>query len=157
MMPMARRPRRELVDGVFHTTARGTNRTRIVEDAIDCGAFTSLLQRVARRWEWRLYAYCLMPNHHHVVADATLEHLSRGMHALNGPHASRFNRRHCRSGHLFQERFDARLIESEAYLEEACRYVLDNPVRAGLVQHALDWPWSGGEALHALAGSGARL
>ena len=73
---MARRPRRELTDGVFHTTARGTNRTRIVEDAIDCDAFTSLLRRVARRWTWRLYAFCLMPNHHHIVVAATLEHLS---------------------------------------------------------------------------------
>ena len=149
---MARRPRRELTDGVFHATARGTNRTRIVEDAIDCDAFTSLLRRVARRWTWRLYAFCLMPNHHHVVVAATLEHLSRGMHALNGRHATRFNRRHGRTGHLFQERFDARLIDGDAYLEQACRYVLDNPVRAGLTQHALDWAWSGGEARHALDG-----
>ena len=88
---MARRPRRELTDGVFHTTSRGTNRTRIVEDAIDCDAFTSLLRRVARRWTWHLYAFCLMPNHHHIVLAATLEHLSRGMHALNGRHATRFN------------------------------------------------------------------
>jgi putative transposase len=153
---MARRPRRELTDGVFHTTARGTNRTRIVEDAIDCDAFTSLLRRVARLWTWRLYAFCVMPNHHHIVVAATLEHLSRGMHALNGQHATRFNRRHGRTGHLFQERFDARLIETDAYLEHACRYVLDNPVRAGLAQHAQDWAWSGGEACHALDGSRSR-
>ena len=153
---MARRPRRELTDGVFHTTARGTNRTRIVEDAIDCDAFTSLLRRVAWRWTWRLYAFCLMPNHHHIVVAAKLEHLSRGMHALNGRHATRFNRRHGRTGHLFQERFDARLIDGDAYLERACRYVLDNPVRGGLVRHALDWAWSGGEARHAPDGSRSR-
>lgn len=153
---MARRPRRELTDGVFHTTARGTNRTRIVEDAIDCDSFTSLLRHVARRWTWRLYAFCLMPNHHHIVVAATLEHLSRGMHALNGRHATRFNRRHGRTGHLFQERFDARLIDRDAYLEHACRYVLDNPVRGGLAQHALDWAWSGGEARRALDGSRSR-
>ena len=153
---MARRPRRELVDGVFHTTARGTNRTRIVEDTIDCDVFTSLLRRVARRWKWRLYAFCLMPNHYHVVVAAKLEHLSRGMHALNGPHATRFNRRHGRSGHLFQERYDARLIDGDEYVEAACRYVLHNPVRAGVVDHALDWPWSGGEARHALDGSRSR-
>ena len=150
---MARRPRRELLDGVFHATARGTNRTRIVEDAPDCSAFVTLLARVARIWEWRLHAFCLMPNHYHAVVAARIEHLSRGMHALNGRHATRFNRRHGRTGHLFQERFDARQIESERYLEEACRYVLDNPVRAGLVQNALDWRWSGGEARQTLAGT----
>ena len=118
----------------------------------------SLLRRVAGAWDWRLYAFCLMPNHHHVVVASTIEHLSRGMHALNGRHATRFNRRHGRTGHLFQERFDARLIDTESYVEEACRYVLDNPVRAGLVEHALDWPWSGGEARQALAGAAvARL
>ena len=150
---MARRPRRELVDGIFHTTARGTNRTRIVEDVADCEAFMPLVHRVADRWEWRLHAFCLMPNHHHVVVEATLDHLSRGMHALNGRHATRFNRRHGRTGHLLQERFDARLVEADEYLEAVCRYVLENPVRAGLVQHALDWPWSGGEARQALAGA----
>lgn len=97
-----------------------------------------------------------MPNHHHIVVAARLEHLSHGMHALNGRHATRFNRRHGRTGHLFQERFDARLIDGDAYLEDACRYVLDNPVRGGLVRHALDWAWSGGEARHALDGPRSR-
>lgn len=148
---MPRRPRRELVDGVFHTTARGTGRIRIVDDAADCRAFMTLIHRVAVRWEWRVHAFCLMPNHHHAIVAASVERLSRGMHALNGRHAGRYNRRHGRTGHLFQERFDARVIETESHLEESCRYVLDNPVRAGLVEHALDWPWSGGDARQALS------
>lgn len=140
---MARQPRRELPDGTYHATARGTNRTRIVHDIIDCEAFTTLLARVAERWRWRVAAFCLMPNHYHVVLAVTVERLSNGMHALNGRHARRFNERHLRSGHLFQERFHAQLIESEEHFEAACLYVLDNPVRAGLCDDAADWPWSG--------------
>jgi putative transposase len=140
---MARRPRRELPDGTYHATARGTNRTRIVLDDIDCEAFATLLARVAKQWRWRVAAFCLMPNHYHVVLAVTVERLSNGMHALNGRHARRFNERHLRSGHLFQERFDAQLIESEGHFEAACLYVLDNPVRAGLCADAADWPWSG--------------
>lgn len=140
---MGRRPRRELSDGFFHATARGTGRIAIVRDDTDCEAFTTLLERVVRRWSWSLYAYCLMPNHYHLVLATSVDHLSMGMHALNGPHARRFNERYVRSGHLFQERFDARAVESETYLEEACQYVLENPVRAGLVAAPEDWPWSG--------------
>jgi putative transposase len=140
---MARQPRRELPDGFFHTTARGTGRMAIVHDDADCEAFMTLLERVVRRWSWSLYAYCLMPNHYHLVLATSVDHLSMGMHALNGRHARRFNERYLRSGHLFQERFDARVIESETYLEDACQYVLDNPVRAGLVATADSWPWSG--------------
>lgn len=139
---MARRPRRELPDGIYHATARGTNRTAIVVDDLDCEAFTSLLALVVRRWRWYVAAFCLMPNHYHLVVEAPVQRLSRGMHALNGRHARRFNERHGRSGHLFQERFDARLIESEEHLGTACAYVIDNPVRAGLCATAEDWPWA---------------
>lgn len=139
---MARRPRRELTDGFYHATARGTGRIAIVHDDIDCNAFTTLLRIVTRRWSWEICAFCLMPNHYHVVLQTTVPCLSKGMHALNGRHARRFNSRHLRTGHLFQERFDVRLIDSEAHLEDACNYVLANPVRAGLVDDVESWPWS---------------
>jgi REP element-mobilizing transposase RayT len=139
---MARRPRRELTDGIYHATARGTGRIPIVLDDVDCNAFMSLLRRVARLWTWQIGAFCLMPNHYHLILQTSVERLSMGMHALNGRYARRFNLRHSRTGHLFQERFDARLIESEAHLETACEYVLANPVRAGLVADPESWPWS---------------
>jgi putative transposase len=140
---MGRQLRRELPDGIFHASARGTGRIAIVRDNLDCDAFAWLLERVARRWEWALHAFCLMPNHYHLVLETSVARLSKGMHALNGLYARRFNERHLRSGHLFQERFDARVIESDEYLESACRYVLDNPVRAGLAGSGEPWPWSG--------------
>ncbi len=140
---MGRRRRRELPDGFFHVTARGTGRIAIVHDEIDCEAFVALLRGVSRSSDWRLLAFCLMPNHYDLVLETSVARLSQGMHALNGRHARRFNARHDRSGHLFQERFDARGIESESYLEAACHYVVNNPVRAALAHTADSWPWSG--------------
>lgn len=148
---MARRPRRELGDGFYHTTARGCDRILIVRDELDCHAFMRFFARAAQACEWTVHAFCLMPNHYHAVLETTVERLSSGMHALNWKHAFRFNSRHCRTGHLFQERFDARLIETDEYLEDACLYVLNNPVRAGLRERWEEWPWSGGAAAQALS------
>ena len=139
---MPRRPRRELTDGYYHATQRGTGRIAIAHDDTDFNALATLLRIVARRWSWQLWSWCLMPNHYHVVLDTSVPCLSKGMHALNGRHARRFNDRHLRDGHLFQERFGARIIESEEELRKVCDYVIANPVRAGLVDHVEDWPWS---------------
>ena len=76
------------------------------------------------------------------MLETTRENLSAGLKQLNGRYARRFNKRHERFGHVFAERFSARLIESEAYLYDACAYVLVNPVRAGLCDRVEDWPWS---------------
>jgi REP element-mobilizing transposase RayT len=120
------------------------DRLAISRDDFDRAAWAALLERTVRRFELTLHAYCLMPNHFHLVVESELNDLSRGMHHLNGIYAQRFNRRHERSGHLFQERFGVRPIGDEAYLYGACAYVLDNPVRAGLCESADDWPWSAG-------------
>jgi len=140
---IARTPRYELPNGVFHVTTRGVARTRIYRDAEDRRTFLALLVSVARRWSWHLHAVCLMGNHYHLVTETTCERLSLGMHRLNGVYALRFNRRYARSGHLFGDRFHAYVIDSDDYLTDACRYVVNNPVRAGLCEHARDWPWSG--------------
>jgi len=84
-----------------------------------------------------------MPNHYHAVIETELERLSAGLHRLNGVHAQRFNERHGRVGHLFQDRFRAWVIRDEAHLLNACLYVRDNPVRARLCATAEQWPWSG--------------
>jgi REP element-mobilizing transposase RayT len=100
------------------------------------------LREVIRKFEWSVYAYCLMPNHYHLIVDTDREHLSAGMHRLNFLYAQRFNRRHDRVGHLFQSRFGAYVIESDEHLLAALHYVAENPVRAGLCPEAADWPWA---------------
>jgi putative transposase len=134
--------RTTLPDGYFHVTARGVEQRRIYLDRYDCRLFLSLLAETIDRYVWDPYALCLMPNHFHVVLDATREHLSEGMQWLNGVYAQEFNHRYGRWGHLFGGRFASWVIESEEHLCAACRYVIENPVRAGLCDRPEDWPWS---------------
>jgi REP element-mobilizing transposase RayT len=129
--------------GVFHVTARGVDKCAIFRDEYDYALFENLLEIVHRREKLRIEAYCLMPNHFHAILEAGLDAVSRAMHRLNGVYAQGFNARYDRSGHLFQSRFDARLIVDDHYLANACAYVLDNPVRAGLCASPGDWRWSG--------------
>jgi putative transposase len=139
---MARPPRSRLPDGFFHLTARGVARTAIYRDDDDHRLFLSLVRHVTERWAWSWHALCLMPNHYHFVVETTRAALSEGMHRVNGLYAEAFNAKYRRSGHLFCDRFTARTIEDEAYVRAACRYVVLNPVRAGLCEHAEDWPWT---------------
>ena len=81
--------------------------------------------------------------HYHLVLEAPLERLSRGMHRLNGRYAQMFNERHGRRGDLFEERFAAFVLRDEDHLRAACAYVLENPVQAALCPTAEDWPWGG--------------
>jgi REP element-mobilizing transposase RayT len=104
----------------------------IVVDDTDRRRWLQLLARTASRFRWRIHVYCLLDNHFHLVVEGTLEDVSLGMHRLGGVYAQRFNERHDRVGHLYQERFHAKVIRDEEHLEDACTYVLANPVRAGL-------------------------
>src|SRR3954453_18487599 len=133
--------------GGSRVTARGAARQAISVDDHDRVRFVALLNGARRQNDWQLLAYCLMPNHFHLVVLCALERLSRGMHFLNFRYAQRFNERHDRVGHLFQERFGARAVEGDDDFENVSAYVLNNPVRAGLCARLDDWRWSGGELL----------
>src|SRR5262245_18344216 len=91
-----------------------------------------------------------MTTHVHVVVETPEAKVSTGLQWMLAVYAQRFHRRRLRFGHLFADRFSSRSIDTEEYLEEACRYVLDNPVRAGICQTRTEWPWSGGIAFEAL-------
>ena len=82
-----------------------------------------------------------MDTHYHLVLETSIPVLSHTMHRLNTAYAQRFNRRHGRRGHLFESRFSAWVIRDDAHLEATCRYVLDNPARAGL-DTMQPWPWA---------------
>jgi putative transposase len=139
---MARIRRRQLSDGVFHVTARGVAREPIFRDDTDRILFLRLLAESTRHDAWRCHAFCLMGTHYHLVVETTVARLSGGLHRLNGVYAQLFNRRHARRGHLFGDRFHAWVVADDEHLTATCRYVLDNPVRAGLCPRADDWPWS---------------
>ena len=140
---MPRVARSALPDGMFHVTARGVAREPIFRDGIDYADFERQLFRVRDDYAWTLHAYCLLPNHYHLVVEATRRDLSTGMQKLNGRYAQRFNRRYDRVGHVFQNRFSSYVIEGEGHFLRALAYVRANPVEAGLCENVDDWPWSG--------------
>jgi REP-associated tyrosine transposase len=129
--------------GIYHVTTRGVARQAISRDDDDRRLFLALLARATRRTNWDCYAFCLMPNHHHLIVATHQDLLSVGLRMLNGRYAQAFNERHGRSGHLFGDRYAAFAIRDDDHLRTATEYVVQNPVRARLCRHAADWPWSG--------------
>jgi REP element-mobilizing transposase RayT len=129
--------------------SRGAGGTALFRDDDDRRALVQLLTATGHRNAWEIYAYCLMTTHYHVVLETRQANLGTGMQRVNSRHVRRFNDRWGRFGTLVSERYRSRRIESEEYLSEACRYVLLNPVRAGLCEHVAEWPWCGGRFLEA--------
>jgi putative transposase len=123
-------------------TARATGDLALYLDDEDREYFMSLLRYSSRRWRWTLHAFCLMTTHYHVVVEAPLDLLSRGMHRLNFMYARHFNDRHRRRGRLFADRFASFPIKDEEHFERACEYVFQNPAKAGLCVRAEEWRWS---------------
>ena len=139
---MARPLRIEFPEALYHVTSRGDRQEAIYEDDEDRRAYLEILGDVVKRFHWRCYAYCLMGNHYHLVIETLEGNLSKGMRHLNGVYTQVSNRRHNRVGHLFQGRYKSILIDKDSYWLEVSRYVVLNPVRAGMVKEPGGWPWS---------------
>jgi REP element-mobilizing transposase RayT len=129
-------------DGIYHLFSRGSNRQAIFAFDTDRVDFLSCLERVVRMYGLTCFAYCLMPNHYHLVVQAPSGHLSDAMKALNGRYALRFNRRYGRDAHLFKNRFGAVRQKTEGQFFWALRYTVRNPVVNGLCAQPEEWPWS---------------
>jgi len=139
---MARPLRIEYPGAVYHVTSRGNEKKPVYRDDRDRDNFLITLDRVNKRYNWLCHAYCLMDNHFHLLIETPDGNLSLGMRQLTGVYAQMFNKRHGRIGHLFQGRYKAILIQKDSHLLEVCRYVVLNPVRAGLVKEPGEWRWS---------------
>src|SRR5258708_643608 len=139
---MARPLRLEFPNALYHVTSRGNEQRAIFRSDRDRKAFLGFLAETVRRFGWSVTAWVLMTNHFHVVIQTPQANLSRGMHWFNSAYVGWFNRVHKRSGHLYQGRFKAFLIEKEAYLAEVLRYVVLNPGRAHMVERPEDYKWS---------------
>lgn len=127
-------------DFPYHVVSKGNNGAPIVFDAVDVEFFIAELGRVATKYDWEVWAWCLMTNHFHVVARTQDSALSLGMQELNGNHSRRTNHRHERSGHLLQNRFFSVVVDSDAYAVTSVAYVVWNPVKARLCKSPADWP-----------------
>lgn len=149
---MARPLRLEFEGALYHVTSRGNRREAIYETPDDRDSYLEILGEVCEKYNWLCHAYCLMGNHYHLLIETPEANLSKGMRQLNGVYTQCSNKTHGRVGHVFQGRYKAILVEKEPYLLELARYIVLNPVRAGMVSSPSEWPWSSyrataGEAL----------
>jgi putative transposase len=139
---MGRRRRVEFGTGFVHAWTRGNNRQPVFYDEFDYVAWLQLLGDVVGRYEWRCHAYCLMPNHYHLLLETTQPQLSLGMWELNRRFAQRINMRYDRTGHVVEGPYRMERIETDSHLREVCRYIPLNPARARLCCDPADWRWS---------------
>ena len=141
------RPPRVFGPGLlYHVVARGNRREAVFHGPGDYETYLHRLAAYRARYAVTLHAYCLMPNHVHLVLRTGEAPLDRFMQSLQQSYTQRFNRRHEQVGHVFQGRYKALLCETNDYLVTLVRYVHLNPVAAGLVARAEDYPYSGHRA-----------
>jgi putative transposase len=139
---MPRAPRPNFAGAIFHIISRGVRRHAIFEDPIDYRRFRELFELVAEELSWTEHVYCQLPNHFHLLLETPEPNLSVGMQRLLSRYAQWFNWRHGYEGHALEKRFYSGLIQSNVHFLEVARYVLLNPVRAGLCRHPREWPYS---------------
>lgn len=143
---MARGPRIEVPGGIYHVGSRGNRGCGIYTDDHERQVFLKLFGRLAKHHGWSLGTYVLMSNHYHLIM--TIENgLSDGMRELNGQFSSYTNKRNRLEGHLFRNRFWCELIKDEAHFLQTARYIVLNPLRAGLCRSPEDWRWSSYRAI----------
>jgi putative transposase len=132
---------------MYHVTSRGVARRAIFHSDDDRRAFLDSLAQVVWEQAWRCHAYCLMPNHYHLLIDTPNADLPEGMRDLNSGYATRFNAAHELDGHVFQGRYGAQLVRSHEHALQVARYIPVNPVRAGLCKEPSEWAWSNYRAI----------
>lgn len=140
-MPNAKRILLENV--CYHLITRGNQKQKVFMNRGDYLIYLSLLKRFKRKYKFLLYAYCLMPNHVHLVGEIE-NHLllSNFMHDLNRTYTLYFNNKHGKVGHLWQGRFKNRVIAKDRYLIDCINYVEANPLRSDLVKEIPQYQWS---------------
>ncbi|MEW6356217.1 MAG: transposase [Planctomycetota bacterium] len=128
---------------MYHVTTRGNNRQKVFLDDDDFDHFRQLLRRYRTRHAFNLHAYCLMPNHVHLLLETTTAaSISQIMHDLNLAYAKFFNAKYDRTGHVWQGRFHSKIIDSERYFLDAMRYMDLNPVRAEIAKRPDEYEWA---------------
>ena len=138
------RLKRCLAEGLtYHVINRGNSKQKVFHKNQDYNAFFRLMKEAKKRYPLNIYAYCMMPNHFHLILMPDQpHHLSKWMHWLMTIHARRYHYFYKTSGHLWQNRFKSFIIQNDEHLITVLRYVEGNPVRAKLVLSSKDWLWS---------------
>lgn len=141
---MARKPRIESSEGLYHVLNRGNYRTSIFESEGAKHSFRKTLFEACEKFSWDLSAYCVMSNHYHLCLGTPQGNLSEGMRWLQASFALRFNRFRKESGHLFQGRFKSLIVEPGKHWRDLVDYIHLNPVRAGVIEVSAlsSYPWT---------------
>lgn len=139
---MARKPRERSSSGIYHIILRGINRQSIFEDDTDRLKLIEDLAKYKEISQCRIFAYCLMDNHIHLLLQETKESISMMIQRVSSSYVIWYNRRHERCGHLFQERFKSEAIESDSYFLTVLRYIHQNPIKAKIVSDVAAYKWS---------------
>lgn len=139
---MSRQLRIEYPGALYHVTARGNGKAIIFIDDYDRYKFLDTLENCIKAFNFICHGYCIMGNHYHLLIETPDANLSAGIHRLNSIYAQYFNKQYDHIGHVFQGRFKAIIVQRDNYLLELCRYIVLNPVRAGIVNHPSEYKWS---------------
>lgn len=139
---MPRKARIKSNSGIYHIIMRGINHQTIFEDEEDCNKFIQTLQRYKEICEYKIYAYCLMGNHLHLLLREGKETLETVMRRICGSYVFWYNRKYERVGNLFQGRYMSEPVEDDIYLLNVIRYIFRNPIKAGIVANVNDYKWT---------------
>ena len=139
---MVRPLRIEFPGALYHITDRGNERKAVFRDDADRHRLIQYFKEAVEKFGLKIHAFCLMGNHYHIEIETPRGNLSKSMQWVKTAYTVYFNKRHRRSGHLFQGRYKAALIEKDKYLLALTRYIHLNPVRAEMVKKPEEYYWS---------------
>jgi REP element-mobilizing transposase RayT len=139
---MARKPREKTEEAIYHVYSRGHNKEPIFFDDGDKIRFLETLQRYKNKYNFKIYTYCLMTNHYHIVVNPLGQDISRIMHSINTSYAMYMNKKYSHCGGVFQDRFKSKILYNDSYLLACSAYIHRNPIRAKITEHASEYKWS---------------
>jgi len=141
---MARKLRKQIdaPEAIYHIVCRGVNQRNIFRLSPDYRMFLKILKKAKEKYGFYLYSYSLLPNHIHFQIKVNDVSVSKIMHYINTCYAVYFNQKYKRTGHLFQDRFYASLIDTESYFWAVSAYIDLNALRAGLIKSPESYPWN---------------
>lgn len=139
---MPRNAREKSPTGIYHVILRGVNRQSIFQEVEDRQKLTETLARYKVTGHYKIFAYCLMDNHIHLLLQENEEPIGEAMKRIGSSYVSWFNKKYGRCGHLFQERFKSEVVDSDRYFLTVLRYIHQNPVKAKMVTNISDYRWS---------------
>lgn len=139
---MPRKPRRESGTGIYHVVSRGLDKESIFRTKEEKDRMWKNIWENVKKYRIKIYAYCIMSNHLHLLVKVDLKNLSLFMAKILAAYAQYYNYKHNRIGYVFQERFRSQCIESEAYFWNCIRYIHLNPVKAKMCKNPANYPYS---------------